>query len=83
MGVSKKSVSWTSKFVTSVLQEHGRRSDVTFLVQTFRTRPYVKTSMKVAGLNADPGLGLADVFGGLDVDPQLVLVDVIRGVANV
>ncbi len=39
MGVSKKSVSWTSTFVTTVLQENGRRSDVTFLVQTFWTPP--------------------------------------------
>ncbi len=41
MGVSKKSVSWTSTFVTKVLQEHGRRSDVIFLVQTFWTPPNV------------------------------------------
>ncbi len=38
-GVSNKSVSWTSTFVTTVLQEHRRRSDVTFLVQTFWTHP--------------------------------------------
>ncbi len=41
MGVSEKSVSWTLRFVTKVLQENGRRSDVTFLVQTFWTPPYV------------------------------------------
>ncbi len=40
MGVSKKSVSWTSRFVTMGLQENGRRSNVTFLVQTFWTPPY-------------------------------------------
>ncbi len=40
MGVSKKSLSWTSTFVTTVLQEDGRRSDVTFLAQTFWTHPY-------------------------------------------
>ncbi len=40
MGVSKKYASWTSKFVMKVLQENGRRSDVTFLVQTFWTHPY-------------------------------------------
>ncbi len=39
VGVSKKPVSWTSTFVTMVLQEDGRRSDVTFLVQTFWTPP--------------------------------------------
>ncbi len=39
MGVSKKTVPWTSKFVTTVLQENERRSDVTFLVQTFWTPP--------------------------------------------
>ncbi len=39
VGVSKKSVSWTSTFVTMVLQKSGRRSDVTFLVQTFWTPP--------------------------------------------
>jgi hypothetical protein len=33
-------VSWTSKFVTTVLQEDGRRSDVTVLVQTFWTPPH-------------------------------------------
>ncbi len=38
MGVSKKSVSWTSTFVTMMLQENARRSDETFLVQTFWTR---------------------------------------------
>ncbi len=38
-GVSKKSVSWTSTFVTTMLQEHGRRSHVTFLAQTFWTPP--------------------------------------------
>ncbi len=40
MGVSKKSVSWTSTFVTMVLQENERRSDVTFVVQTFWTPPF-------------------------------------------
>ncbi len=40
MGVSKKYVSWTSRFVTMVLQDSGRRSDVTFLVHTFWTPPY-------------------------------------------
>ncbi len=40
MGVSKKSVSWTSRFVTMVLQDNGRRSDATFLVRTFWTQPY-------------------------------------------
>ncbi len=40
--MSKKSVSWTSKFVTMVLQENGRRSDVTFVVQTFWTPPNKK-----------------------------------------
>ncbi len=44
MGVSKKSVSWTSKFVMIVLQDHGRRSDITFLVQTFWTLPYALAS---------------------------------------
>ncbi len=39
VGVSKKSVSWTSKFVTMVLRENGRRSDVTIMVQTFWTPP--------------------------------------------
>ncbi len=41
MGVSKKSVSWTSTFVTTVLQENECRSDVTLLVQTFWTHPNV------------------------------------------
>ncbi len=41
MGVSKKSVSWTSTFVTTVLQEDERRNDVTFLVHTFWTPPHV------------------------------------------
>ncbi len=40
MGVFKKSVSWTSTFVTTVLQENGRRSDVTFMVHIFWTPPY-------------------------------------------
>ncbi len=40
MGVSNNAVSWTSKFVTMVLQENRRRSDVTFLVLTFWTHPY-------------------------------------------
>ncbi len=40
MGVSKKSVPWTSKFVAMVLQENERRRDVTFVVQTFWTPPY-------------------------------------------
>ncbi len=35
VGLSKKPVSWTSTFVIKVLQENERRSDVTFLVQTF------------------------------------------------
>ncbi len=39
VGVSKKSVSWTSRFVMMVLQENGRRSDVTLLVKTFWTLP--------------------------------------------
>jgi hypothetical protein len=34
MGVSQKLVSWTSKFVTMVLHENGRRSNVTILVIT-------------------------------------------------
>ncbi len=40
MGVSKKSVPWTSRFVTMVLQEDGRRNDVAFLVQSFWTPPH-------------------------------------------
>ncbi len=44
MGVSKKSVSWTLTFVTTVLQGNRRRSDVTFLVRTFWTPPYVVLS---------------------------------------
>ena len=39
MGVSKNAVSWTSRFVTKVLQENRRRSDVPFLVRTFWTPP--------------------------------------------
>ncbi len=39
MGVSKKSVSWTSTFVTMVLQEKERRSDVPYLVQICWTPP--------------------------------------------
>ncbi len=37
-GCVQKSVTWTSTFVTTVLQENRRRSDVTFLVQTFGHR---------------------------------------------
>ncbi len=40
MGVSKKSVSWTSTFVTMVLQDCGRRSGITFLVRTSWTPPH-------------------------------------------
>ncbi len=48
LGLSKKSVSWTSTFVTKVLQESERRSDVTFLVQTFWARAYFSTERFVA-----------------------------------
>ncbi len=41
LGVFKKSVSWSSTFVTTVLQENERRSDVTFLAHTFWTHPTV------------------------------------------
>ncbi len=40
MAVSKKSVLWTSTCVTTVLQENGRRHEVTFLAQTFWTHPH-------------------------------------------
>ncbi len=46
VGVSKKSVSWTLTFVTMVLQENERRSDVTFLVRTFWTPPSRDASHK-------------------------------------
>ncbi len=49
MGVSNKSVSWTSTFVMKILQENRRRSDVTFLVQTFWTPPYISPSVLVRG----------------------------------
>ncbi len=49
VAVSKKSVSSTSRFVTKVLQENVRRSDVTFLVQTFWTPPCVSRS-KLGGI---------------------------------
>ncbi len=49
MGVSKKSLSWTSTFVTMVLQENARRSDVTFVVQTFWTPPYSTVVKNVGG----------------------------------
>jgi hypothetical protein len=52
MGVSKKSVSWTSRFVTTLLQDNERRSDVTFLVQTFWTPPYRQED--VTGLSRLP-----------------------------
>ncbi len=42
MGVSNKSVSWSSTFVTMVLQENRRGSDVPFLVQTFWTLQHHK-----------------------------------------
>ncbi len=48
VGVSKKSVSWTSTFVTMVLQESGRRSDVTFLVQSFWTLPCLQEGRRHA-----------------------------------
>ena len=41
LDASKKSVSWTSTFVTTVLQENERRSDVPFVVQTVWTPPYI------------------------------------------
>ncbi len=37
-----------------VLQDHGRRSDVTILVQTFWTRPYFYHNGLVTGCEFDP-----------------------------
>ncbi len=50
MGVSNDSVSWTSMFGTMVLKENERRSDVTFLVQTFWTLPYEADNPSVAAV---------------------------------
>ncbi len=59
MGVAKKSVSWTSKFVTMVSQENVRRSHITFLVQTFWTHPHRKRygadQVKVKGCTSKHG----------------------------
>ncbi len=47
MAVSKKSVSWTSRFVMKALQrtsKHLHPSGVTFLVQTFWTHPHAFSS---------------------------------------
>ncbi len=41
MGVSEKSVSWTSTFVATMLPENKRQSDDRFLKLTFWTHPYV------------------------------------------
>ncbi len=56
MGVSKKSVSWTSRFVTMVLQENRRRSAVPFVVQTFWTPPYLRCNDRLALHNPSPRL---------------------------
>ncbi len=53
------SVSWTSKFVTMVLQENELRSDVTFAVQTFWTLPHV---VSCAGLKMYVWLSFVHVY---------------------
>ncbi len=52
LGVSKNSVSWNSTCVTMKSQENERRSDVTFLVQTFWAPPYGRVQ-KISVLEFD------------------------------